>query len=144
MAPGSTPPTADEIARGLREPPGTPIGPALAEWVEVLKRTPVRGLDWRDRLYLEQRLGGWLSALEQGLDITLGERVHIANAAATYNLMLELPEETRAQAQHQRDLVARLAPTLAEFPFNPPEEAFGRLSRLGYRLRSDPVLWFGR
>jgi hypothetical protein len=138
MAPGSTPPTADEIARGLREPPGTPVGPALAEWLEVLKRTPVQGLDWRDRLYLEQRLGGWLSALEQGLDITLGERVHIANAAATYNLMLELPEETRAQGQHQRDLVARLAPTLAEFPFNPPEEAFGRLSRLGYRLRSDP------
>jgi hypothetical protein len=138
MSPGSTPAPADEIARSLREPPGTPITPALAQWVEATTRTSVPRLDWRDRFYLEQRLGGWLAALEQALDLVPGERVHIANAAATYALMLELPEDVRGRGQHQRDLVARLAPPLAEFPFNPPEEAFGRLSRLGYRLRSDP------
>lgn len=135
---GTTPPDAAEIARGLREPPGTPVAPALAEWLAAVERSPVPGLDWRDRFYLEQRLAGWLSTLEQALDITLSERVHVANAATTYALMLRLPEDVRRRGQHQRDLVARLAPPLAEFPFNPPEEAFGRLSRLRYRLRSDP------
>jgi hypothetical protein len=28
------------------------------------------GIDWRDRLYLEQRIGGWLAAFEQGVDFT--------------------------------------------------------------------------
>jgi hypothetical protein len=135
---GPRPPDAVTIAQGLREAPGTPAAHALAEWIAAAEQIPVPGLDWRDRFYLEQRLAGWLSALEQSLDITVAERVHVANAGATYAVLLGLPENVRASGQHQRDLVARLAPPLAEFPFNPPEEAFGRLSRLGYRLRSDP------
>lgn len=138
MAAGSRPPPAATIAQGLREPPGTATTAALAEWIAAVERTPLLELDWRDRLYLEQRLAGWLSALEQSLDLTFAERVHVANAAATYPFLLSLPEDVRASGQHQRDLVARLVPPLGAFPFNPPEEAFGRLSRLRYRLRSDP------
>jgi hypothetical protein len=135
---GPTPPPAETIAQGLHEPPGSPAVAGLAEWTAAVEQNPVPRLDWRDRMYLEQRLGGWLSAVEQSLDLTVPEQIHIANAAATYALLLSLPEDIRASSQHHRDLIARLAPPLAEFPFNPPEEAFGRLSRLGYRLRQDP------
>lgn len=137
-ADGSTPPPAATIAEGLHEPPDTPVTAALAEWTEAVDHSPVPALDWRDRLYLEQRLGGWLSAVEQSLDLAVPERIHVANAAATYALLLGLPEEVRASSRHQRDLIARLVPPLAEFPFNPPQEAFGRLSRLLYRFRRDP------
>jgi len=137
-APGSAPPPAATIAEGLREPPGTPAQAALAEWTALVEENRVPGLDWRDRLYLEQRLAGWLSAVEQSLDLAFPERVHIANSAATYALLLGLPEDIRASSQHQRDLIALLFPPLAELPFNPPEEAFGRFSRIRYRIRRDP------
>jgi hypothetical protein len=135
---GSVPPPASTIAEGLREPPGTPAQAALAEWISTVDQSRVPGLDWRDRLYLEQRLAGWLSAVEQSLDLVFAERVHVANSAATYALLLSLPEDVRARSHHQRDLIALLFPPLAELPFNPPEEAFGRWSRIRYRMRPDP------
>jgi hypothetical protein len=137
-ASGSVPPPASTIAEGLREPPGTPAQAALAEWISTVDQSRVPGLDWRDRLYLEQRLAGWLSAVEQSLDLAFAERVHVANSAATYALLLGLPEDIRASSQHQRDLIALLFPPLAELPFNAPEEAFGRWSRIRYRIRQDP------
>ncbi len=103
---GSRPPEAATIAQGLREPPGTPTAGALAEWVAAADQAPVPGLDWRDRLYLEQRLAGWLSALEQSLDITLAERVHVANAAATYALLLGLPEDVRKVREALRNPIS--------------------------------------
>jgi len=136
--PGSAPPPAATIAEGLREPSGTPAQAALAEWIATAEQSRVPGLDWRDRLYLEQRLAGWLSAVEQSLDLAFPERVHIANSAATYSLLLGLPEDVRASSQHQRDLIALLFPPLAKLPFNPPEEAFGRFSRIRYRIRQGP------
>jgi hypothetical protein len=40
---------------------------APQEWCEWLERTP-SDVDWRGRLYMEQRIAGWLSSFEQGVD----------------------------------------------------------------------------
>jgi hypothetical protein len=91
----------------------------IAEWIDWISRTPVPGLDWRDRLYLEQRIGGWVSSIEQALDLTPYERAYIANSHAYMTTALSLPEDTRRSAGHHIALIHRMAPDLLDFPFNP-------------------------
>jgi hypothetical protein len=100
----------------------------IAEWAEWVGRTPCSGLDWRDRLYLEQRLGGWASSIEQALDLTAYERAYIANSHLYISTALTLPEETRLVGRHHVDLIRRMAPELLRFPFNPPDDALVRHS----------------
>ena len=106
----------------------------IAEWAKWVERTPCPGLDWRDRLYLEQRLGGWASSIEQALDMTAYERAYIANSHLYMSTVLTLPEETRLAGRHHVDLVRRMAPELLRFPFNPPDDA---LVRLSFRVRNE-------
>jgi hypothetical protein len=100
----------------------------IAEWVEWVARTPRRGLDWRDRLYLEQRIAGWVSTIEQALDLTSYNRVYLANSHEYLSTMLAIPEARRCRGQHHLDLIQRMAPELLRFPFNPPDDSL-RLSR---------------
>jgi hypothetical protein len=99
----------------------------IAEWVEWVERTPCPGLDWRDRLYLEQRLGGWVSSIEQALDLTAYERFYLANSHLYVSTALRLPEDVRRAGRHQVELIRRMAPELLRFPFNPPNDGLVRL-----------------
>ncbi|MBA3736249.1 MAG: hypothetical protein H0W90_13830 [Actinobacteria bacterium] len=105
----------------------------IAEWVEWTARTSQPGLDWRDRLYLEQRIAGWVSSIEQALDLTSYTRAYIANCHAYMTTVLTLPEAARRTSQHHIDLIGRMAPQLLRFPFNPAD---GRLA-LSRRLRDE-------
>lgn len=110
-------PMAEELARrfdGERDPA---IIEGLRIWCH--RHQSDQSADWRDIFYLEQRVGGWLSAVEQSLDLVAGTRFHPANSIAFYEAVLSLPVEIRRQSQHHVDLVARLAPALARFPYNP-------------------------
>jgi hypothetical protein len=118
---------------------------ALREWLEWCKAHPIERFDIRDRLYLEQRLAAWLSSIEQGLDIMTAERVHIANSYRYFASVLSLPESVRASGRHHRELIGKMAPALAAFPFNPRQSRARQVIR---RLRYvQPnrrfVLWFG-
>lgn len=105
----------------------------ITEWVEWTARTSQAGLDWRDRLYLEQRIAGWVSSIEQALDLTSYTRAYIANCHAYMTTVLTLPESARRSSQHHIDLIGRMAPQLLRFPFNPAD----RRSALAGRLRDE-------
>jgi hypothetical protein len=105
----------------------------ITEWVEWTARTSQPGLDWRDRLYLEQRIAGWVSSIEQALDLTSYTRAYIANCHAYMTTVLTLPETARRTGQHHIDLIGRMAPQLLRFPFNPAD---GK-SALSRRLRDE-------
>jgi hypothetical protein len=137
-------PSGEVLASGLGEPTASTAAAGLEEWAEICRQTPVPWLDWRDRLYIEQRIAGWLSSLEQSLDLFPGTRFHPANAAETYALLLSLPAERRAAAHHQRDLVAGLAPHLTDMPVNPSEEEFGRFAQAWHRSRATPHAFLKR
>jgi hypothetical protein len=94
----------------------------IAEWVEWIARTAPTALDWRDRLYLEQRIAGWLSSTEHGLDLTSYERAYVANSHVYIATVLTLPESIRRSSQHHVDLIHRMAPELLRFPFNPSDD----------------------
>jgi hypothetical protein len=122
---------------------------AIAEWVRWCERHPEPGLDWRDRFYLEQRLAGWLGSLEQALDLTAHERIHLANCHDFISTLLELPVEVRLASRHHVDLIRRMAPALLDVPFDarmPVRERAGRelkalgaatdkRAHVGFRLR---------
>ena len=84
-----------------------------------MRQTQHQDMDWRDRFYLEQRLAGWLSSEEQSLDLIDADKFYIANSHYYFAHMLRVPEEKRCVSQHHIDLIARMAPELIKFPFNP-------------------------
>jgi hypothetical protein len=101
-------------------------------WADWLAQTP-DWVDWRDRLYLEQRSAGWLSAIAQGLDLFGPRRVHLASCSALLGELLSLPEDVRRRGLHHEHLIERLAPALARFPINPQNSTWDRLSGRAHR-----------
>ena len=105
----------------------------VREWVEWTATTSHPAIDWRDRLYLEQRIAGWVSSIEQALDLTAYERAYIANCHTYFSTVLTLPEAVRREGRHHLDLIGRMAPGLLRYPFNASD---GR-SRVTWRLRDE-------
>ncbi len=106
----------------------------VCEWLDWVLDHPLDDLDWRDRFYIEQRMGGWLSSKEQVYDMATLERVPLLNAARTYGLLLGLDEARRLESGAQVELLERLAPNLLRYPLNPPDSEFGPFTRLRKRL----------
>jgi hypothetical protein len=100
----------------------------IRAWLNWASEAPPVAIDWRDRMYIEQRIAGWLSAFEQALDLTLAERFYVVNSARTFALLTALPEETRLRRAHHVDLIRRMAPSLLRVPFNPPDPFYRRLT----------------
>jgi hypothetical protein len=139
--PGAPPgelPSAAEIATWMGEPADSSAAAGLDRWLTHVARHPLNWLDWRDRFYIEQRLAGWLSSLEQSLDLIDAQRFHPANAAETFSLLLAIPRPQRETGEHQRELIRRLTPSLLRLPINPPEDDFNPLARFRWRLRQNP------
>ena len=124
------------VARALGQAPHPSVLAGLGEWNAWVRKTPHPGLDWRDRFYLEQRVAGWAAATMQGADLLDHQQLHIANARTFFDLVLQVPPDLRRRSQHHVDLIQRLAPALAVFPFNPPAPLHRRLLRAArVRLR---------
>lgn len=118
--------TADQVAADVvaRFPTRRPDGVgAWAEW--ILDQGTQDDLDWRDRFYLEQRMGGWLSSGLQGFDISGRRQIHIANCDALLADLLSVPTAQRRAGTHEAALVERLAPVLAGFAYNPGSGGHG-------------------
>ena len=109
---------ARQFAVLMKEPEDSPAVEGLREWLEWVHETPLPHLDWRDRLFLEQRNAGWFSAKEQLYDLTRLERFPILNSARNYSLLLGVAEEYRQGSQIQVELIRRLHSALLDYPFN--------------------------
>ena len=125
----------EPLLRALRLSPGSPTGSAMLEWLQWVAATPTEQVELRDRVTIEQRHAGWLSAKEQLYDLDLVERVHILNAHRIVGLLLSLPEEARVSRRWQYELVERLAPELSVYPCNPHAVLFGLAPAVGHRAR---------
>lgn len=133
-------PSVEAIARGYHEDPNSSLSQGMADWLRWVKQTPHPDLDWRDRFYIEQRLGGWQCAREQSMDLIPADLLHPMNSHYAHALSLSVPVEKRAKGQHQIDLVKRMAPQLLELPVNPNYDFFPRTTRFYYHWREDP--WY--
>lgn len=121
---GTTPAGAAEAMLSKFPSPRPDAIHAWAEWAFPGGRS--EGMDWRDRIYLEQRIGGWLSAGLQGFDISGRRMVHIANDRSVISDMLSFPVPQRTDSVHTAALVRHMAPDLAAFPYNPGTRPKGK------------------
>jgi len=111
-------PSLEQIAQTMDGENDPGMLTSIAEWLKHCHDHPLPGIDWRDRFYLEQRVGGWLSAVEQSLDLVPGTRFYAANSAIFYCRVLSLPASLRAESWHHLEIIRCLSPELLQFPFN--------------------------
>lgn len=99
-------------------PPDQPTIIAFDDWLEW-RRQHDNGLDLVDAFYLDQRLGGWLSAVEHGLDMVPGISLPAANCGRILSALITPDQADRVSGRLQREVIRRLAPGLLKFPVNP-------------------------
>ncbi|WP_377041731.1 hypothetical protein [Microvirga arabica] len=91
----------------------------LDSWLSW-RRSHENGLDLTDNFYLDQRLGGWLSAVEQALDILPGTSVQPVNCERFFSsLMVPMSQEERCTGALQREVIRTLDRNLLKIPINP-------------------------
>ena len=105
------------------------LGYALQEWRAWTEISEHPEIDWRDRFYIEQRLGTWASSTEQALDLSPCVRVPLASCGRYMSAVLQIPEHIRQDSAHQVELIRRMATSLLEYPFNPKDPLIRRIPR---------------
>lgn len=91
---------------------------ALSEWKEYVVENPIPFIDIRDRFYVEQRVNGWVSAIEQSLCINSFESVQIANCAELVSILLSATEAERENLILSYGPIKVMCPKLLEYPCN--------------------------
>lgn len=75
---------------------------------------------WHDLFYRDQRLAGWLSAIEQSLDLIDATSLHPANCDYVYRLLLEANRSECTDGKGvQETIIGECVPELAGWPVNP-------------------------
>ena len=92
---------------------------ALQSWIASLSDPVPLDMDWRDRFYLEQRLGSWNATVQQGYDIFDSTFFYPGNCLRIFDLLLRHDQARRAEGFAQREAIRLLAPELLKIPINP-------------------------
>lgn len=90
----------------------------LDEWL-AWRRSHGNGLDLTDSFYLDQRLGGWLSAVEQRLDVLAGNSIQPVNCERFFSCLMTPEQEERRAGALQHDVIRNLDRNLLKVPINP-------------------------
>ena len=122
----ANPATADLVAYFSDERRSREARKSLGALFDWFARHPQDHIDWRDRFYIESRLGGWASQVEQSLDLTNASSINPANSRRFLSLVLSIPWEKRMATAHQVDLIRRYAPELCDLPFKPATKLLNR------------------
>lgn len=90
---------------------------SIKEWIELTHDID-DNMNWRDRLYMDQRIGCWLSSIEQALDITDTDRIHPVNNKIIISLLLSMSENMRKGKKTQIYIIQEMCPELLKYPLN--------------------------
>jgi hypothetical protein len=99
-------------------PPDPWFAATLDEWIAWRTAHP-NGLDLVENFYLDQRVGGWVAAAEQGLDMLDGCSLQAINSLAFYSDLMSASNHGRRTGEIQKRGIRLLAPALLDFPLNP-------------------------
>lgn len=91
---------------------------AFKKWLDYQAANPMFGIDIRDRFYLEQRVNGWVAAIEQSLDINQFVSIQIANCSAILNCLLGATDKEREGLKLSLTLIEQLDKRLLDYPIN--------------------------
>lgn len=88
------------------------------KWLEYEKEHPITFIDIRDRFYIEQRVNGWVSAIEQALTINDFDSIQIANCQEIISILLSASDKERLSNHLAYKMIESLVPSLLSFPVN--------------------------
>ena len=132
---GAERPRVDQLLSAFfSDVPAGPWSEALEMWLTTLDDELPLDLDWRDRLYLEQRLGAWWSTLNQTSDLIGASYFYPANSLWIFARLLDHPPEARSLGEPQKRVIQELSPQLARVPFN--EAADSVLTKSRRKIRA--------
>jgi hypothetical protein len=138
---GIVPPTLSEevLETNAVFTPDPQEGVGIRKWARWIEDHP-EPLDWRDRCYIEQILGGWVSSVAQAGDLAGPETISVANSRRFISEFLQFPEPVRRKAFHHHAVLEALSPELARFPINlSGSRTIARLRRELRLVRSEKV-----
>jgi hypothetical protein len=92
---------------------------ALERWIDSLSDAVPLAADWRDRFYLDQRLGAWNCNVQRGNDFVEIATFNPANCLWIFYLLLQPDPVKRRDGVAQREAIHILEPRLMRFPINP-------------------------
>lgn len=101
---------------------------SLFYWLKYVAENPIKGLDWRERLYFEQRVGGWGSYSAQGIDLFDTVRIAPVNCQELLELLLSLDVEV-ADKSFQHQVIKKCCPELNKIRFGERTDFFYRAKR---------------
>lgn len=91
---------------------------SFEKWLKYEKQHQITFVDIRDRFYIEQRVNGWLSAIEQALTINDFDSVQIANCQEIISVLLSASDSERLNNHLAYKMIESLEPSLLEYPVN--------------------------
>lgn len=114
--------TLQSLETGFRKYYASDITPkqdeALKEWLAYAEENPIPFIDIRDRFYIEQRVNGWVAAIEQAMDINDFTSIQIANCSELISVLLSATEEERSSLALSFEPIKQMTPELMEYPVN--------------------------
>lgn len=90
---------------------------SFKEYMEMYSKRN-SSLRWSKQFYLDQRISGWLSYIELGLDLLDGDSLHLGNSEYSINLMLSLPLKNMKVKGFHIDEIKSNNESLLTIPFN--------------------------
>ena len=101
---------------------------SLREWLIYCEKHPSPDLNWRERIYIEQRIGGWLSASSLGIDMLDSVRIAPVNCQKILELLLSLdvPPDDK---EIQKEIINYCCPKLKKIPFGEHTDIMYRIKR---------------
>lgn len=91
---------------------------AFEKWVDYAEKNTIPFIDLRDRFYIEQRVNGWVSAIEQALTINDFDTLQIANCQELISVLLSATNEERIGNHLALRMIETLQPELLNYPVN--------------------------
>jgi len=92
---------------------------SLCQWQKIKESDAVnKDINIWDLLYIEQRLGAWLSSIEQGFDLMEGlTSVECCNSRRFFSILTGFSDEDKTKKTHEMSIVKQLCPTLSKFRY---------------------------
>lgn len=92
---------------------------SLCQWQKTKENDAVnKDINIWDLLYIEQRLGAWLSSIEQGFDLMEGiVSVECCNSRRFFSILTGFSEEDKTKKIHEMSIVKQICPTLGKYRY---------------------------
>lgn len=107
---------------------------ALDSWLDYVEKNPINFIDLRDRAYIEQRCGGWISAIEQSMDMNDFVSIQIANCPRLLSVLLCASKDERESLALSFGTMDALNARLKKYPVN-PKSLKDRIRAIGSKIK---------